>query len=104
MARAVQRGTLAVLLLLSLLIASACGRFVVEKNSISVLAPGSLAGQRDSAIGNFGAPDYGGSMILDVKLPEKGADGCKPFETSFKRTSAVMNPTVALLDRGGTHV
>lgn len=103
MARAVDRGALAVLLLLSLLISSACGRFVVEKNSISVLAPESLSGKQDSAIGNFGAPDYGGSMILDVKLPEKGADGCKPFDTSFKRTSVKSNPSVALLDRGGCY-
>lgn len=102
MAMAVQGGSLGALLLLSLLITPACGRFVVEKNSISVLNPDSL-GQRDSAIGNFGAPDYGGTMILDVKLPEKDADGCKPFQTSFKRTSATSNPSVALLDRGGCY-
>ncbi|KAH7426553.1 hypothetical protein KP509_10G005800 [Ceratopteris richardii] len=92
------------LLLLSILMLPvAFCRFVVEKNSISVLSPESIAGRHDSAIGNFGAPDYGGSMILDVKLPQKGEDGCKPFESSFKRTSAKSNPSVALLDRGGCY-
>ncbi|KAI5075574.1 hypothetical protein GOP47_0009650 [Adiantum capillus-veneris] len=103
MARAAENLSLSVLLLLSLLVFPVFGRFVVEKNSISVLSPESIAGKQDSAIGNFGAPDYGGSMILDVKLPEKGADGCKPFETSFKRMNPKANPTVALLDRGGCY-
>ena len=82
-------------------------RFVVEKNSINILAPESIAGKHDSAIGNFGAPDYGGSMILDVQTlssSSKGSDsdGCKPFEPeAFKRTGPKSNPTVALLDRGG---
>eukprot|EP00250_Pteridium_aquilinum_P017558 c23686_g3_i1 orf=411-2282(-) len=97
-----QNHTLILLLLASLLV-SACGRFVVEKNSLTVLAPEAISGKHDSAIGNFGAPDYGGSMILDVKVPEKGADGCEPFASSFKRTSPKGNPTVALLDRGGCY-
>ncbi|MCO5584205.1 hypothetical protein L7F22_038128 [Adiantum nelumboides] len=94
-----------VLLLLSLWqLASVSGRFVVEKNSLTVLAPTSLSGQHDSAIGNFGAPDYGGSMILTVKVPEKDADGCKPFPAdSFKRKSSKTSPIVALLDRGGCY-
>ena len=76
----------------------------MEKNSINILAPESIAGKHDSAIGNFGAPDYGGSMILDLQIPSKGtdSDGCKPFEPqTFKRTGSKSNPTVALLDRGG---
>lgn len=93
-------------LLIALLLAfetPVLSRFVVEKNSLTVLAPESISGTHDSATGNFGTPNYGGSMILNVKLPEKGADGCKPFETSFKRTSSRSNPTVALLDRGGCY-
>lgn len=88
------------LVVFALLQTPAFGRFVVEKNSLTVLAPESISGKHDSAIGNFGTPNYGGSMILDVKYPEKGADGCKPFDISFKRTSPRANPTVALLDRG----
>ncbi|KAI5057605.1 hypothetical protein GOP47_0027620 [Adiantum capillus-veneris] len=94
-----------VLLLLSLWqLVAVSSRFVVEKNSLTVLAPSSLIGQHDSAIGNFGAPDYGGSMILDVKVPEKHPDGCKPFpDNLFKRKSSKTSPIVALLDRGGCY-
>lgn len=43
-------------------------------------------------------------MVLNVKVPEKGADGCQPFDTDlFKRTAPRTNPTVALLDRGGCY-
>ncbi|KAG8368485.1 hypothetical protein BUALT_Bualt15G0050300 [Buddleja alternifolia] len=38
------------------------GRFVVEKNSLRVTSPDSIKGTHDSAIGNFGIPQYGGSM------------------------------------------
>jgi len=88
-----------VLLLMS---SSVLGRFVVEKNSIDVISPDSLRGKRHSAIGNFGVPDYGGSMVGMVVYPDKGQDGCKSFEElgfSFKKSDA--NPHFALLDRGG---
>lgn len=96
--KGVVRFYVVVLLLMS---SSVLGRFVVEENSISVLAPESLEGKRHSAIGNFGVPDYGGTMIGQVVYPEKGKDGCKSFEeldVSFKKSPT--KPLFVLVDRG----
>lgn len=89
-----------VLLLMS---SSVSGRFVVEKNSINVIAPDSLRGKRQSAIGNFGVPDYGGTMIGKVVYPEKGKDACKSFEefgVSFNKSNSHSDPVFVLIDRG----
>ncbi|GLU08596.1 hypothetical protein SLE2022_255000 [Rubroshorea leprosula] len=78
---------------------SVFARFIVEKSSISVLSPLSMRSKHDGSIGNFGVPDYGGFMVGSVVYPEKGADGCKPFDgVSFK--SKFSRPTFLLLDRG----
>ncbi|AES73268.2 vacuolar sorting receptor protein, putative [Medicago truncatula] len=37
-------------------------KFVVEKNNLRVTSPDSIKGTYDSTIGNFGIPQYGGSM------------------------------------------
>ena len=48
-------------------------RFVVEKNSITVLSPSNLRHQKhDGAIGNFGVPDYGGRKEVFVVGTESG--------------------------------
>ncbi|PNT45809.1 hypothetical protein POPTR_003G155300v4 [Populus trichocarpa] len=49
------------------------GHFVVEKSNIRVLSPLSLMSKHDSAIGNFGIPDYGGYLVGSVVYPDKGA-------------------------------
>lgn len=88
-----------VLLLMS---SRALGRFVVEKNSINVMTPESLKGKRQSAIGNFGVPDYGGSMMGKVVYPEKGKNGCKSFEeldVVFNKSDSPY-PLFVLTDRG----
>ncbi|KAL8201554.1 hypothetical protein R6Q57_010701 [Mikania cordata] len=61
------------------------GRFVVEKNSISVISPNNLRSKHDAAIGNFGVPDYGGSMVGTVVYPQKPASafGCSPFDECY---------------------
>ena len=84
---------------LLLMSSSVLGQFVVEKNNISFE---SLKGKRHGAIGNFGVPDYGGTMIGQVVYPEKGKDGCKSFEeldVSFKKSPT--KPLFVLVDRGG---
>lgn len=80
------------------------GRFVVEKSSITVLHPLSLRSKHDSAIGNFGIPDYGGFMVGSVVYPEKGAFGCKAFDGDKPFKSKFPRPTVLLLDRGGIFI
>lgn len=78
----------------------AWGRFVVEKNSISVLAPLDMRSKHDGAIGNFGIPEYGGSMVGSVVYPQKGSFGCVPFEGDKPFKSRSSPTTILLLDRG----
>ncbi|XP_042010866.1 vacuolar-sorting receptor 3-like [Salvia splendens] len=81
---------------------SAIGRFLVEKNSLKVLSPESIKGNYDSAIGNFGIPQYGGSMAGTVVYPKDNRKGCQKFEDSgisFKSKPGAL-PTFVLVDRG----
>jgi len=93
-------------LLLALLAAAAAAgveaRFVVEKNSLMVTSPTSLRGRRDSAIGNFGIPQYGGSMAGAVVYPKDNANACDDFDGKrpFRAKPGAM-PTFLLIDRGG---
>ncbi|GER36911.1 vacuolar-sorting receptor [Striga asiatica] len=78
------------------------GRFVVEKNSLRVISPESIKGTHDSAIGNFGIPQYGGSMSGIVVYPKDNEKGCKSFDgtgISFKAKPGAM-PNFVLVDRG----
>jgi hypothetical protein len=77
------------------------GHFVVEKSSLRVLSPMSLRSKHDSAIGNFGIPDYGGYLAGSVMYPDKGANGCQPFDGDKPFKSKGSRPTILLLDRGG---
>ncbi|KAJ7533458.1 hypothetical protein O6H91_13G050300 [Diphasiastrum complanatum] len=87
-------------MLLTLFTVHVCGKFVVEKNSISVTSPDSLKGVYDSAIGNFGLPEYGGTMAGMVVYPKDGAKACKSFSESFKKATSGGLPSVVLVDRG----
>ncbi|KAG8091486.1 hypothetical protein GUJ93_ZPchr0012g19527 [Zizania palustris] len=76
-------------------------RFVVEKNSLMVTSPTSLRGRHDSAIGNFGVPQYGGSMAGTVVYPKDNADACDTFdgERRFRAKPGAL-PNFLLIDRG----
>ncbi|KAI4375567.1 hypothetical protein MLD38_013422 [Melastoma candidum] len=79
-----------------------CSRFVVEKNSLRVTSPDSVKGTYDSAIGNFGIPQYGGSMAGVAKYPKANRNGCQEFDKhgiSFRSTPGSL-PTFVLVDRG----
>ena len=92
------------LLLLSLsLVPLSVARFVVEKNSLRVTSPDGLKGTYDSAIGNFGIPQYGGSMSGTVVFPKENQKGCRDFSDagiSFQSKPGAL-PTFVLVDRGG---
>lgn len=77
------------------------GRFVVEKNSISILSPHKLRGKHDGAIGNFGLPNYGGYIVGSLVYPDKGSYGCQVFEGDKPFKFRSNRPTILLLDRGG---
>ncbi|KAG2704073.1 hypothetical protein I3760_06G167300 [Carya illinoinensis] len=84
------------------LIPSTLARFVVEKNSLRVTSPESIKGTHDSAIGNFGIPQYGGSMAGVVVYPKENQKGCRDFDEfgiSFKSKAGAL-PTFVLVDRG----
>lgn len=79
--------------------AAVSGRFVVEKNSLVVTSPPTLRGTHDSAIANFGIPQYGGSLAGAVVFPKENRNGCDAFSSSFKTKPGAL-PTFVLLDRG----
>ncbi|KAF9595774.1 hypothetical protein IFM89_003516 [Coptis chinensis] len=85
-----------------LMIGSCLGRFVVEKNSLRVTSPQSLKSVYECAIGNFGVPQYGGTLIGTVVYPKANQKACKGFdevEISFKSKPGGL-PTFVLVDRG----
>lgn len=78
------------------------GRFVVEKNSLKVTSPSSMKGVYECAIGNFGVPQYGGTLVGTVYYPKANQKACKGFEDfdeSFKPKPGGL-PTFLLVDRG----
>ncbi|CAI9756326.1 unnamed protein product [Fraxinus pennsylvanica] len=84
-----KRSESAILLGFTLLIfpESVVGQFVVEKNILRVTSPNNIKGTHDTAIGNFGIPQYGGSMVGTVMYPKENRKGCNnlhDFGISFK--------------------
>eukprot|EP00262_Sarcandra_glabra_P019833 TRINITY_DN766_c0_g1_i1.p1 TRINITY_DN766_c0_g1~~TRINITY_DN766_c0_g1_i1.p1 ORF type:complete len:625 (-),score=69.04 TRINITY_DN766_c0_g1_i1:193-2067(-) len=78
------------------------GRFVVEKNSLRVTSPDSMKDVYECAIGNFGIPQYGGTMVGTVIYPKSNQKACKKFyefDISFKSKPGAL-PTFVLADRG----
>lgn len=85
-----------------LLWGSCWGKFVVEKNSLKVTSPDSLKGIYECAIGNFGVPQYGGTMVGIVAYPKANRKGCQGFDNfdiSYKSKPGGF-PTFLLVDRG----
>jgi hypothetical protein len=78
------------------------GRFVVETNSISITSPERLKGSYDSAIGNFGVPQYGGTLSGKIVYAKENSKGCQDFGSKDKFRSAPGGlPIVVVVDRGG---
>ncbi|KAL0909364.1 hypothetical protein M5K25_020223 [Dendrobium thyrsiflorum] len=83
----------------AMILSSVAGMFVVEKSGIRVLRPEHIRGRHESAIANFGIPNYGGTLSGVVVYPEKGSTGCSHFDGAhFKSRSG--RPVILLLDRG----
>ncbi|KAK2966878.1 hypothetical protein RJ640_028888 [Escallonia rubra] len=85
-----------------LLYGSCMGRFVVEKNSLKVTSPDSLKDVYECAIGNFGVPQYGGTLVGTVIYPKVDQKACKSFsdaDVSFKPKPGGL-PIFLLADRG----
>ncbi|MBA0755420.1 hypothetical protein Gogos_022190 [Gossypium gossypioides] len=85
-----------------MLLGNCLGRFVVEENSLKVTSPGSIKGVYECAIGNFGVPQYGGTLVGTVVYPKANQGACKIFEEfdiSFKSKPGGL-PTFLLVNRG----
>ncbi|KAL7095102.1 hypothetical protein ACP275_10G003500 [Erythranthe tilingii] len=84
------------------LVVSCLGRFVVEKNSLKVTSPDSMKDVYECAIGNFGVPDYGGSMAGSVFYPKSNEKACKNFQDFdiALKTKPGGLPIFLLADRG----
>ncbi|KAJ0743317.1 putative PA domain, Thioredoxin-like superfamily [Helianthus annuus] len=91
-----------VLLLLLLMCESTMGRFVVEKNNLRVTSPQNLKDTYECAIGNFGVPQYGGTLAGAVVYPKTNQKACKSFtdDVSFNFNSGAGLPVFLLVDRG----
>lgn len=76
---------------------------MVEKNSLMVIAPQEMRGKYDSAIGNFGIPQYGGSMAGTVVYAKSNSHGCDKFTESFRSKAGAL-PNFLLIDRGGKNL
>jgi hypothetical protein len=88
-------------LLLATILSTATSRFIVEKNTVKVLSPEDLAGEREAAIANYGIPNYGGSLTGVIVYPDSKTNGCDEFDTKFKSKS--NRAVILLVDRGGMH-
>ncbi|KAG6536144.1 hypothetical protein ZIOFF_001188 [Zingiber officinale] len=89
----------AVAALLAVLMRPASGRFVVEKESITVIAPESIEGRHDASIANFGVPNYGGTLTGVVIYPDREQNGCIAFDGDPFRSKS-KRPVILLVDRG----
>lgn len=86
-----------------ILLGNCLGRLVVEKNSLKVTWPASIKGVYECAIGNFGVPQYGGTLVGTVVYPKANQWACKnfdEFDISFKSKPGGL-PTFLLVNRGG---
>ncbi|XP_022984499.1 vacuolar-sorting receptor 4-like [Cucurbita maxima] len=89
-------------LLLLCLVSLSAAKFVVEKNSLRVTSPERIRGTYDSAIGNFGIPQYGGSLAGMLVYPKENQKGCKEFSdfhVSFQSKPGSL-PLFVMVDRG----
>jgi hypothetical protein len=88
-------------LVFAMVTSSALGAFLIEENSITVTSPDSLKGTYQSSIGNFGVPQYGGTLAGTVVYLKDKPKGCDPFEDRTFRANSGGRPVFALVDRGG---
>ncbi|KAH9553973.1 hypothetical protein CY35_08G040700 [Sphagnum magellanicum] len=87
-------------LVFAMVASSALGAFLIEENSITVTSPDSLKGTYQSSIGNFGVPQYGGTLAGTVVYLKDKPKGCDPFEDRTFRANSGGRPVFALVDRG----
>jgi len=74
--------------------------FNVQTGSLRITSPEAIRQTADSAIGDFGVPLYGATLVGEVVVPPTGEErGCAPLSKQLVATSPNM-PVIALLTRG----
>lgn len=80
-------------------------RFVVENISLKVTSPENLKKSYETAIANFGIPQYGGTLSGRVLYRNANQNACNNFtdDISFKTKTPGSLPIFLLADRGGNN-
>ena len=74
--------------------------FVVEKASLQVVEPPALRGEHDTAIGDFGVPQYGAKLVGEVVMDASNTKACELFEDPPPRAKGPGHGSVFLVERG----
>lgn len=79
--------------------------FDVQTGSLRITEPASIRGTLDSAIGDFGVPLYGATLVGEVRAPPStaNADGCKEYDAPLAANNNGAEPVIALISRGGCY-
>ncbi|CAI5929857.1 unnamed protein product [Closterium sp. NIES-64] len=82
-------------------VAVARASFIVQTHSIQITEPKSIRGTYDSAIANFGVPQYGGTLTGVIVYLQNNKAGCTKLSKSeaFKK-GVGQRPTILMVDRG----
>lgn len=71
----------------------------METNSFLIREPADIAGKEDAAIGDFGVPLYGATLIGSILYPSSNRNGCSAFSEGVHQDSTAL-PPILLVDRG----
>ncbi|KAL3145489.1 hypothetical protein ABBQ32_003313 [Trebouxia sp. C0010 RCD-2024] len=82
--------------------AALAGEWIVETHSLTVRSPASIAGTEDAAIGDFGVPLYGASMLSEVIRSTDNTLACQPFNNHVSQEPNGL-PQVLLAERGSCY-
>ena len=85
--------------LFACLTAAVKARFIVESHSLFITAPEGIKGEYESAIANFGLPQYGGSLEGMVLYPKSDSQLCSAPDP-VNRGGPGELPHILLVDRG----
>ena len=79
--------------------AAVTARFIVESHSLFITAPEGIKGEYESAIANFGLPQYGGSLEGMVLYPKADSQLCSQPDPVSRGGPGEL-PQILLVDRG----
>ncbi|DBA89887.1 TPA: hypothetical protein ACH3X2_004741 [Trebouxia sp. C0005] len=78
------------------------GEWIVETHSLVIRAPATIAGVEDAAIGDFGVPMYGASMLGELVRSTDNSLACEQFQNVVVQPVHGL-PPVLLAERGGCY-